>query len=181
MTTLDAQIYNECLDDLKSIGVSSNSFDDYAEKAIQIIKEKIDFLFVGIALLDTTYSVRFYKGTGDKYYQRRMTISLKSSDPIAHTIRNGIPLLLVVDDNVFKNPVFPDEKIQFFLPLISQEGVFGAIEIISSMVSDENSTIKTFSNLETLSSEIALSCIKFMDKNKIGHWKQPCLCTIAQL
>ncbi len=166
------QVYSQCLDELKMMSVNSHSLDEYAEKAIQIIKKQIDFLFVGIALLDMDHMVRFYKGTGDKYYQRRLNISLENSNPISLTIRNGSPLLVAVDDSgvLFKNPVFPDEKLQFFLPLKSQEGVFGVIEINSALDLDEEDKMKAFSSLEILSSEVASHCIKLMDKSKIGFW-----------
>ncbi len=81
---------------------------------------------------------------------------------------------MVVDDseNIFKDPDLPDEKVRFFLPLKSQEGVFGAIEIVSAFQLDEDSRLKVVSNLEILSTEVASSCSKLMDKSTIGFWTE---------
>jgi len=162
-------VYSQCLDELKVTGLYARSLGEYAEKAVQTVKEHINFLFVGIALLEPNLLVRFYKGTGDKYYQRRMNMNLKLSNPICVAIRNGRPLL---DDNeeFFNNPYILDDKIRFFLPLKSQKGVFGAIEISSAFKLDKDSMANTVTNLEILSSEIASTCVKLMNENDIGFW-----------
>ncbi|MBK9925826.1 MAG: hypothetical protein IPP66_11095 [Anaerolineales bacterium] len=163
-------VYSQCLDELKVTGIHARSLGEYAEKVVQIVKERINFLFVGIALLEPNLLVRFYKGAGSKYYQRRMNMNIKLSNPICIVIRNGSPL---VDDNeeFFNNPDILDEKIRFYLPLQCPKGRFGAIEISAAYKLDKDSTARTVTNLEILSSEIASTCVKLMNESEIGFWK----------
>jgi len=165
------QTYRQCLDELGTVGISSHSLNEYAEKAVQVLKEQLDFLFAGISLLDTAHLVRFYKGTGDMY-EKRMGISLENSNPVSLAIRNGRPLVVAIDnDKMPRHPAFPDEKLRFFLPLKCPEGVFGALEIIS-VSQDEDGMLQTISNLENLATEIVSSCLRFMDKSEIGFWTE---------
>ena len=171
MTTFAEQTYEQCLNELQKLGVSSSSLDEYLAKVVPHIKEHLDFLFVGIAFLKPDHYVRFYLGTGDQY-RKRMGLSLDSSDPISITIRNGRPLLIDLDanENIFKNPDLPAERIRFFLPLKSQEGVFGAMEVVSAVSLKDNDKIKVISSLEILVTEVASSCSRFMDRSTIGFW-----------
>ncbi len=81
---------------------------------------------------------------------------------------------MVVDnsENIFKDPDLPDEKLRFFLPLKSQEGVFGAIEVVSAFQLDKENRIKVVSNLEILSIEVASNCSRLMNKSTIGFWTE---------
>ena len=172
MTSFTEQSYEQCLSGLKLLGVSSLSLDQYLEKTTLHIKEQLGCLFVGIAFLRPNHYVWFYLGTGDRY-RKRMELSLESSDPISHTIRNGRPLLVVLDDSedVFKDPDLPKERLRCFLPLKSEEGVFGAMEVVSAVELDEDNKIRVISQLETLSIEVATGCKRLMDKSTIGFWK----------
>jgi len=173
MTSFTEHTYEQCLNELQKLGVSSFSLDEYLAKAILHVKEQLDFLFVGIAFLNPAHYVRFHIGTGDQY-RKRMGLSLESSDPISITIRNGRPLLMDLDanDNIFKNPDLPEERIRFFLPLKNQEGVFGTMEVVSAVSLNETDKIKVISNLEMLSSEVASSCSRFMDRSTMGFWSE---------
>ncbi len=83
---------------------------------------------------------------------------------------------MVLDDseNVFKDPNLPEERLRFFLPLKSQEGVFGTMEVVSAVpLLDEENKIKVISYLEILSNEVVSSCNRFIDKSTIGFGRDP--------
>lgn len=162
--------YFQALDELRAASNTSQSLEEFAEKAVQIINDKLKFLFVGIMLLNITKdSLRRFKGSGELYKRRLLSISM-SENPYALVIRNGRPLMANVADMYFNDPMYPDQKSHFYLPLKAQEGTFGVVEVGSSSTFNEENIYQIFAELGTLLDQTTSGCLKFIDRNKVGFW-----------
>lgn len=163
--------YSQAMVEIQIVEASVNSLESFVERVVNILKDKFDFIFVGLMLLDISKeSIKRLSGTGNGYQKKLLSLSVNIDNAITRVIRNGRPLMVRLNDDFFVNPDFPNEKVQFFLPLRSQNGVFGVMEIVSSKESDADNALKLIPFLEILLAQTASHCLKLLDTSQIGFW-----------
>jgi len=164
--------YSQALAELKDISANANSLDELIQQSVEIIKSKFDFVFVGVGFLDATKEyLRRYRGTDGRYQKRMLGLGINIDNPLTRVIRTGNPCVAhATDKNYFANPDFPDERVEFYLPLKTDKGNFGTVEITSTRDSDWDEALQIFPLLENLVSQVASACIKWVDDENIGFW-----------
>ncbi|RMF01063.1 MAG: GAF domain-containing protein, partial [Chloroflexi bacterium] len=136
------------------------NIDELIETSVNMIRDRYNFYYVGLFLVDSANEYAVLKaGTGEAgkiQLEKQHKLKIGGESMIGWSVANRkARIALDVGEEAvhFKNPILPDTRSEMALPLISREGVLGALTVQSTQrlaFSDEDITL-----LQTMADQLA--------------------------
>lgn len=159
----DAQHRSTLLETAAEVSRGASSIldvDDLINKSVNLIRDKFDFYYVGLFLVDDASGYAVLRaGTGEAgqiQLENKHSLEIGGESMIGWCIENHkARIALDVGEEAvhFKNPILPDTHSEMALPLISRDQVIGALTVQSTergAFSDDDITL-----LQTMADQLA--------------------------